>query len=87
MTCHLTLDSSVCSRQLRCLFASHVRAEAPRPVALRSRKKTVFATLPLSEVPVVRISSLNNLFVKQTDNLQNSLPDVFENHREYIHSL
>ncbi len=55
-------------------------------MALRSRNENIIATLPFSEVPVVKVSSLNKIVRKQTDYLQNMVPEGFENHREYTHS-
>ena len=70
MTRHVTIASSVCSWQLRCLFASHQKPEAPRPVALRSRTTLLVATLPLFRSPCCLDVFPDQTVRKQTDLLQ-----------------
>ena len=81
-----TKSLSVCSWQLRYLFASRLRPEASRPVALRSRLITS-RDLALYQKSLL-FEFLPWTLCSQTDGLTLKIvPEGFENHREYFHSL
>jgi len=66
----LTPGQSVCSWQLRYLFASCLKPEASRPVALRSRVDKILATLPFFRSPCCLNIFPGQIDRKQTDLLQ-----------------